>query len=209
MFYEVDLPAPRAGKSTTSALAVLNPSESRRLLAKATVACEEVRNAWEKGLIIIGRGITNAFVTEELFGVSVEPKAAQTLGIVSKGITNAHVGPPPSTWHVINKGKAVEGADSNVEILKFGPDDVFIKGANAVDPQGLLLYRSGETEVRAFSRKCTHSGCVLGGFQAGLSVCPCHNSQFGTDGKPVMGPAAEPLREYAASLEGSILTVKG
>lgn len=81
--------------------------------------------------------------------------------------------------------------------------------ANAVDPKGLLLYRSGESEVRAFSRNCTHSGCVLGGFQAGLSVCPCHNSQFGTDGKPVKGPAAEPLREYAASLEGSILTVKG
>jgi Rieske Fe-S protein len=81
--------------------------------------------------------------------------------------------------------------------------------ANAMDPKGLLLYRSGETEVRAFSRKCTHSGCVLGGFQAGLSVCPCHNSQFGTDGKPVKGPAAESLREYAASLKGSILTIKG
>jgi hypothetical protein len=30
----------------------------------------------------------------------------------------------------------VEGADSNVEVLKFGPDDVFIKGANAIDLQG-------------------------------------------------------------------------
>jgi len=30
----------------------------------------------------------------------------------------------------------VEGADSNVEILDFGPDDVFIKGANAVDREG-------------------------------------------------------------------------
>jgi hypothetical protein len=136
MFYEVNVPESHSGKSKTSALVVLNPSESRRLLAKATVACAEVRKAWKNGLIIIGRGITNAYVTEELFGISVEPKAAQTLGIVSNGITNAHVGSPPSTWHVINKGKVVEGADSNVEILNFGPDDVFIKGANAVDPEG-------------------------------------------------------------------------
>jgi len=34
----------------------------------------------------------------------------------------------PLHWHVIYKGKVVEGADSNVEILKFGADDVFIKG---------------------------------------------------------------------------------
>jgi hypothetical protein len=30
----------------------------------------------------------------------------------------------------------VEGADSNVEIMNFGPDDVFIKGANAIDREG-------------------------------------------------------------------------
>jgi len=40
------------------------------------------------------------------------------------------------TWHVIKKGKVLEGADSNVEILHFGPEDVFVKGANAVDSQG-------------------------------------------------------------------------
>jgi len=87
-------------------------------------------------MIIIARGITNAFVTEEFFNISVEPKAAQTVGLVSNGITNAHKGPPPSTLHVIKEGKAVEGADSNVEILNFGPGDVFIKGANAIDCQG-------------------------------------------------------------------------
>jgi hypothetical protein len=31
----------------------------------------------------------------------------------------------------------VEKADSNVEILEFGPEDVVIKGANAIDPQGI------------------------------------------------------------------------
>jgi hypothetical protein len=87
-------------------------------------------------MIIIARGITNAFVTEELFGISVEPKAGQTVGMVCNGITNANSGPPPCTWHVIRQGQVVEGADSNVEILDFGTEDVFIKGANAIDSKG-------------------------------------------------------------------------
>jgi hypothetical protein len=136
MFYEVKVPEPKPGSKQIAALVVLNPSESRRLLAKATVALPEVQNAWKKGMIIIGRGVTNAYVTEEFFNISVEPKAGQSVGMVCGGIMNANSGPPPCTWHVIKNGKVVEGADSNVEILKFGPDDVFIKGANAVDRKG-------------------------------------------------------------------------
>jgi len=136
LFYEVDYPQPEPGRKQTSTLVVLNPSESRRLLAKATVVLPEVQKAYKDGMIIIARGITNAFVTEELFGISVEPKAGQTVGMVCNGITNANSGPPPCTWHVIRQGKVVEGADSNVEILDFGGDDVFIKGANAIDSEG-------------------------------------------------------------------------
>ncbi len=136
MFYEVELARPEPGEKQVSALVVLNPAESRRLLARATVALPEVQNAYKNGMIIIARGITNAFVTEELLGVKVEPKAGQTVGFIGGGITNANAGPPPCTSHVIRKGKVVEGADSNVEILDFGPDDVFIKGANAIDTEG-------------------------------------------------------------------------
>ena len=136
MFYEVEYPQPESGQKQISALVVLNPPESRRLLAKATVALPEVQNAYKNGMIIIARGITTAFVSEELFGIKVDPKVHQTVGTVCGGITNANAGPPPCTWHVIRKGKVVEGADSNVEILNFGPDDVFIKGANAIDTEG-------------------------------------------------------------------------
>jgi len=144
LFYQVEYPQPEPGQKQISALVVLNPAESRRLLAKATVALPEVQHAYKNGMVIIARGITTAFVTEELFGVKVEPKAHQTVGLVCGGITNANAGPPPCTWHVIRKGKVVEGADSNVEILDFGPDDVFIKGANAVDPEGNVgIFTSG------------------------------------------------------------------
>jgi hypothetical protein len=136
MFYEVQIPETGVNKKKIAALIVLNPSESRRLLAKATVAAPEVRNAWKNGLIIIARGITNAYVTEEFFKISIEPKAGQTAGLITNGIANNHAGPPVCTWHVIHKGNPVENADSTVEIQKFGPEDVMIKGANAVDPEG-------------------------------------------------------------------------
>ena len=134
MFYKVDVPDP--GEDKIAALITLNPAESRRLLAKATVALPEVQAAMRQGWIIIARGITNAYVSEELFNIEVNPKSQQTVGLITRGNTNANTAPPPCTMHVVHDGKVVENADSNVEILNFGPNDVFIKGANAVDPQG-------------------------------------------------------------------------
>jgi hypothetical protein len=56
--------------------------------------------------------------------------------MVCQGVTTGNAGPPPCPHHVIKSGKVVEGADSKEEILSFGPDDVFIKGGNAIDPSG-------------------------------------------------------------------------
>lgn len=134
MFYEVNVPDP--GKDKVNALITLNPAASRRLIAKATVELPEVKAAMKKGWVIIARGVTAAYVSEELFNITVEPKAQQTVGLVTKGITNSNTLPPPCTMHVVHDGKPVENADSNVEIMNFGPNDVFIKGANAVDPEG-------------------------------------------------------------------------
>lgn len=136
MFYDVDVPSVPADAQSAAALVVLNSSESRRLLAQAIAVLPEVQRALAHGTIIIARGITNAYITEELLGIRVEPKAGLTVGMVCHGVTTSHAGAPPTTHHVIRRGKVVENADSRQEILSFGPDDVFIKGANAVDPEG-------------------------------------------------------------------------
>lgn len=151
MFYPIDPPRSTSGKPQSAALVVLNPAQSRRLVAKGTVACPIVRNAYKNGTIIIGRGITNAFVTEEFFNINIVEKGDQTVGFVGRGMTNSTTTPPPSQWHVIEKGKVVEGADSNVEILKFRKGDVVIKGANAIDHTGM-------TGTYASSLKCGTMG---------------------------------------------------
>ncbi|HUU41686.1 MAG TPA: hypothetical protein VMW42_12150, partial [Desulfatiglandales bacterium] len=80
MLYPVDPPQPTPGKKQAAALVVLNPAQSRRLVAKGAVACPIVQEAYKNGMIIIARGITNAFVTEEFFDITIENKANQTLG---------------------------------------------------------------------------------------------------------------------------------
>lgn len=151
MFYPIDPPQPTPGKEQTAALVVLNPAQSQRLVAKGAVACPTVQNAYKNGMIIIARGITNAFVTEEIFNITIENKANQTVGFIGQGTTNVTSTPPPASQHVIEKGKVVEDADTNEEILKFKKGDVVIKGANAIDPSGL-------TGTYACSVKCGTMG---------------------------------------------------
>ena len=151
MFYPVDPPQPTPGAKQGAALVVLNPAQSRRLVSKGAIATPMFQKAYREGMIVIARGITNAFLSEELFNISIANKANQTAGLVGRGATNATSGPPPCTWHVIAKGQVVKDADSNVEMLKFKKDDVVVKGANAIDHTGL-------TGTYASSLKCGTMG---------------------------------------------------
>ena len=136
MFYPIEPPQPTPGAKQATAFVVLNPAQSRRLIAKGAVACPLVQKAYKNGMIIIARGITNAFVSEEFFNIEIANKTNQTAGFVGQGLTNSTRTTPPCTWHVIEKGKVLEGVDSNAEVARFRKGDVVIKGANAVDPAG-------------------------------------------------------------------------
>lgn len=137
MFYPIDQPQPTPGVKQATAFVVLNPAQSRRLVAKGTVASPIVQSAYNNGMIIIARGITNAYVSEEFFNIRIENKANQTSGFVGAGATNATSTAPPCTWHVIEKGEVLKETDSNVEVSRFKKGDVVIKGANAIDHTGL------------------------------------------------------------------------
>ncbi len=153
MFYPVDPPRSTPGAEQSAALLVLNPAQSRRLVAKGAIATPLFQKAFKAGMIVIARGITNAYLSEELFDISIGNKANQTIGLIGQGSTNATTAPPPCTWHVLDKGKVIEGADSNVEMLKLKKDDLVIKGANAIDSTGL-------TGTYASSLKCGTMGAA-------------------------------------------------
>jgi Rieske Fe-S protein len=49
-------------------------------------------------------------------------------------------------------------------------------------------------ELRVFSARCTHLGCLIARTADDLLVCPCHGSRFHLDGRVANGPAPRPLR---------------
>lgn len=74
----------------------------------------------------------------------------------------------------------------------------------------VIVIRISETEVAAFSSRCTHAGCEIDLPLDGIMVCPgpCgHGSQFNLSGENVGGPAPSPLGKIQAVLEGNQITL--
>lgn len=97
-----------------------------------------VQNALKEGIIIIATSTTNAFVVEELLGKKIEEKGMFTAGVVTaKGCC---VTDPKGRYshHIIEKGEVTEMKTPELPkvLAGMGPGDVFIKGANAIDPFG-------------------------------------------------------------------------
>jgi hypothetical protein len=122
------------GSDGMRAIVVLDPSESKRLIARAVAALPEVEHAKESGRLIIGHGTTNAFVAEEILGETVS-KWRYSAGIIAGGkldVSDHETRLPP---FAVKEGKPFEG--DWTELLKeFEGGDVFIKGGNAVDVDG-------------------------------------------------------------------------
>ena len=71
----------------------------------------------------------------------------------------------------------------------------------------LLVAHTAQSSFTALTATCTHQACTVSGFQNGDYVCPCHGSQFNTNGGVVLGPAASPLRQFPTNLNGTTLTI--
>ena len=137
MFYDTSSfkkPAPQLRDDRFHALVMLLPRESKRLLARAILQVPEVRRVCKDGWFVISRGVTPAYILEELTGQSTD-KANSTAGIVTEArlasvIEEDRLGP----W-VFKDGKLSETPAPEALSL-FKSSDVSIKGANAVDPDG-------------------------------------------------------------------------
>ena len=89
-----------------------------------------------------------------------------------------------------------------------------LTATNTFDSNGIIVLRSSNTEVRAFSRRCTHAGSMVN-FDSTSNNLPCvqqgsgHGSVFDLNGAVVSGPASTSLTRYNASInsEGTIITI--
>ncbi|MDF7824266.1 Rieske (2Fe-2S) protein [Pontiellaceae bacterium B12227] len=60
------------------------------------------------------------------------------------------------------------------------------------DDMKVVVRRHSEEKVAAISLVCTHLGCTVNVVETGFQ-CPCHGSQYDSDGLVVGGPAPKTL----------------
>ena len=126
----------------------LTPSEGKRLIGKAIASMDVVQNALKEGTIVIATSTTTAYVLEELLDEEIADKGMFTAGVITAKA--CCITDPKERYQnrVIHKGEVKEMAAKDLPkvLAKMGPTDVFIKGANAVDPfgqAGILLGGAG------------------------------------------------------------------
>ncbi|QER41398.1 Rieske (2Fe-2S) protein [Thermodesulfobacterium sp. TA1] len=94
------------------------------------------------------------------------------------------------------------------------PKKVWISFEEIEKAKGILFKDSfiilkTEGEVRVFSRRCPHLGCLLNySSEESLIVCPCHQSKFNLKGKFLSGPAKKDLQTYNFRLNSKGLEVE-
>lgn len=90
---------------------------------------------------------------------------------------------------VINAGKFTDIPSNSARIVRF-------------NKKAIILVRTEQEQVKAFSAVCTHLGCIVE-FQPEKKIfkCNCHGSEFDMTGKNVAGPAPSPLKPFRVDLK--------
>lgn len=140
------------------AVFAFTPWESKRLIGRAVANSPEVKYAFEHTQIIIAHGSTNVYVAEELLGRRDDRDVYVSGQMINGVFCQTEPDEKPVMLRLI-KGKPVPPAGGMSGTLE-GWDDkcVFIKGANAVDPEfnaGIFnAHHAGGTIGFAFGAIC-------------------------------------------------------
>lgn len=101
-------------------------------------------------------------------------------------------------------GKVTVNIDSNSVLSKVGNAAIvsYTSGSIMIDHPSADVYN-------AFSRSCTHQGCLIEDFDTSSKqfFCGCHGSRFSENGNVSQGPANAPLKSYPAQFSNNVLTI--
>jgi Rieske Fe-S protein len=82
-----------------------------------------------------------------------------------------------------------------------------VQGLEDVGPFHLYVRRNGD-RIAALERRCTHLGCPVRYVEHSRRfICPCHGAVFDDRGRPVGGPAKQPLRRWETRVRDGQLQV--
>ncbi len=116
------------------AVFVIRPSMSKRLIAKGVKEYLKSLNVLDKGIIFISLGTTNSYIVEELTGKTIEKERymAGYIGDLKLNVLDKDKRLNPV---ILIDGKISDENPDEV-VKRMGKNDVFIKGANAIDKEG-------------------------------------------------------------------------
>lgn len=123
----------------------VHPAASKHIIAQAVCRLPQVKEAFANGKIIIGSGTTNLLVAQELLQTSFESYDPYVAGVITQRSACAtELTQRKGSW-CIEKGKLVD--EPWLDFLhRFEPGDIFIKGANAIDPYGNAAVLLGDAQ---------------------------------------------------------------
>jgi len=123
----------------------LHPAASKYLIAQAVARLPQVKEAFDNGRILIGAGTTNLLVAEELLQTSFDSYEPYTAGVITQRVACATEPTQRQGSWCIEKGQLID--EPWVDFLhRLEPGDIFIKGANAVDPWGNVAILLGDSQ---------------------------------------------------------------
>ncbi len=73
-------------------------------------------------------------------------------------------------------------------------------------PYSVALYKKPDGTYSALNMVCTHNHCDLNASKTELT-CPCHGSNFSTDGKVLTGPASIDLITYKTEAKNETIHI--
>jgi len=125
---------------------VLTPTESKKLISKAIAKLDIIRKAAIEGIVLLSPSSSTYFIVEEITGEKPKTNYWVCGAVTPKGLCIEMAMVPRSSgsidfskdrdWWIIENGKlSVEEQLSDL-LSRMKPTDVFIKGVNALDPQG-------------------------------------------------------------------------
>jgi cytochrome b6-f complex iron-sulfur subunit len=75
-------------------------------------------------------------------------------------------------------------------------------------PNGNFLVSRAGDQFTALTAVCTHEQCVVSTFSSGTYQCPCHGSQYSSNGSVIKGPATRSLATFQTSFSSNVLTIR-
>ena len=157
------------------------------------------RREFVRGGLVAGVTLAVAGAAKALAGPPAMGSSKLAVGRTRSSGRGTVTGPPPQS---ASPASAVQGKVlATLDQLQVGQ----AVGFNAPGVGPAVLVRLADSTVVAYSRICTHAGCLVGyDPSAQILVCPCHGAEFDPahQAEAIAGPTNTPLPPISVDVSG-------